>query len=296
MKRHLVVPILGGGLGNQLFQVAAAMRAGNNRLSNLRLNDRFLTAHYTKRVNRIPELGLPLRRIGPFGHLLVRALRWLNHVAPRVGILRQNAFWCYMCEPSDREIVIPFQTPASFLVVLDGYWQHSSYADGCLSQLRECLVRPALQGPNAADLAKVLESTESVALHVRRGDYVNDPSTRSFHGNCSEEYYYQAIELLNRRVRFDRIFVFSDDITWVSTHLSLGDNATYMNTDRALSDVEEFKLMARCHHFIIANSTFSWWAARLAMHREKVVIAPERWFAQAGGKERGLFPEDWVLI
>jgi hypothetical protein len=292
----MTIVILNGGLGNQLFQVSVGLYLSAKKGGVLRLNDQFLTAHKIKRPYLISALGLPLRRVGLMGRFGVKIVRQLARMAPQLNFLRRNVLWCYIQETQDETAGVPSHLDGSFVAILDGYWQLSSNTEGCLNYLRQYILARPFDDAGAAELASTVALQESVALHVRRKDYIDDPVTHSFHGNCTVEYYNRALGALRSRVALDHIFVFSDDISWAATHLSLGANVTFVNKDGRFSDVDEFLIMACCHHFIIANSTFSWWAARLAMYEHKVVIAPRRWFVHSDDKVNGLFPSDWNLV
>jgi Glycosyl transferase family 11. len=136
------------------------------------------------------------------------------------------------------------------------------------------------------ELRDLLGHKESVSLHVRRGDYVKIQNT--LHGL----YYGQAVEYMKEVYREPVFFVFSDDLEWVEQNLEIKGDVVYVNSDGKLQDYEELFLMSRCSSNIIANSTFSWWAAWLNPHGGKHVIAPRKWLS---GQE-GLIPESWTVI
>ena len=124
---------------------------------------------------------------------------------------------------------------------------------------------------------KIAQPKKSVALHVRRGDYVTNKSTNSFHGTCTVEYYQKAVDELTKRIGSISLFMFSDDIEWVRQNLKFPIPTTYVE-HADMPDYERMILMSHCEHNIIANSSFSWWGAWLNQNPEKIVIAPERWF------------------
>lgn len=136
------------------------------------------------------------------------------------------------------------------------------------------------------NLEDEIKKTNSVGIHVRRGDYVRT------HHELSMAYYRNAIKKMNSIKDEVKYYVFSDDISWVKTHLDGEGEFVWVNEDRQLADYEELILMSKCKDNIISNSTFSWWSAWLNDNDDKVVIAPRKWlYGQAG-----IIPEEWNVI
>jgi len=129
------------------------------------------------------------------------------------------------------------------------------------------------------DIIKDMQESNSIAIHIRRGDYVS-----YFHrfGMCSLEYYDKAIEEIVSKVENPKFFVFSDDPEWVKNNLIINYSHTYViyedNADSSYGSAELLAIMSNCKHFIIANSTFSWWGSWLGDYEEKIIIAPEPWY------------------
>lgn len=135
-----------------------------------------------------------------------------------------------------------------------------------------------------------------VAVHVRRGDYVEDARILSRHGICRRDYYEAAMNLLRVEAGECRFFVFSDDVDRVQEEFAGLQGLTYV---RGNSQEEDLHLMASCRHIVIANSTFSWWAAWLNRNQDKIVIAPLQWFGPELMEKldtRDLLPPDWRLL
>ena len=135
-----------------------------------------------------------------------------------------------------------------------------------------------------------------MSLHVRRGDYASDPNASAVHGLCSLDYYAAAVAHIGRFVPRPRYFVFSDDPTWASEHLKLpGDTVIVEHNDGATS-YEDLRLMSRCRHHVIANSSFSWWGAWLNPRADKIVVAPSRWLAETTRACPDICPTSWVRL
>lgn len=139
-----------------------------------------------------------------------------------------------------------------------------------------------------------IQSTNSVALHVRRGDYVSNKETSAFHGVCSTAYYQDAIAYLARKRSDLYFFIFSDDISWVKENLVINEfPVDYVEHNTNLAH-EDLRLMYFCKNNIIANSSFSWWGAWLNNHPDKIVIAPEKWNNIPGNNTE--LPDQWIRL
>jgi hypothetical protein len=143
------------------------------------------------------------------------------------------------------------------------------------------------------DLVSKIESCNSISLHVRRGDYVQNKITNQFHGLCSLKYYNNAIHYIEMKIKNIEIFVFSDDISWCKENLKYNLPIHFMDTNDAHSDLY---LMTKCKHNIIANSSFSWWGAWLNTNKEKIVIAPKQWFADQSVITQDIIPAQWIKL
>jgi hypothetical protein len=172
-----------------------------------------------------------------------------------------------------------------------GYWQYLSYYKNILPILKkELCVREEYYTAEFLDLRKQITESLSVSLHVRRQDYID----RDGFGCLLPKYYTAALEKIDGDV-----YIFSDDIEWCKENLTediLLRKVTFVN----LSDYLDLELMKACNHHILANSTFSWWAAILDEKIDGKVITPARWLMSAGrlsAKEMRLhYPEHWIKI
>ena len=127
-------------------------------------------------------------------------------------------------------------------------------------------------------------------MHIRRGDYVSNSKSNSIHGTCSLEYYREAVKIINEKYKNSIFFVFSDDISWKKENLLI-QNAVYI--DNKTIPHEDIYLMSLCKYNITANSSFSWWGAWLNQNKNKVVIAPKKWFLK---KENEIASKNWITI
>lgn len=173
----------------------------------------------------------------------------------------------------------------------NGYFQNEKYFKFFREDILNIFsLKEPLDEKNQSVL-DVIKSTNSVSVHVRRGDYVTLESASKFHGLCPIEYYEKAINYIAKQVKNPHFFLFSDDIGWVAKNLKINHSYTVIdfNQGKGYADLE---LMKNCKHNIIANSSFSWWGAWLNENPQKIVVAPEKWTAQKVEK-CDIIPRRW---
>jgi len=175
-------------------------------------------------------------------------------------------------------------------VDLSGYWQSKKYWEHCEQEIR-AMFKLKLEFELAAkEFINVHSNGKTpVSCHVRRTDYVS--MSHYFH-NLSVDWYREAMS------RFDdthQFFVMSDDIDYCKQHFTFQDNISFCG----FSDVMDFAIGVNCSHNIVANSSFSWWQQFLNTNPNKIVIAPKKWFAEAGEYNKTddlYYPNTWTLI
>tara|TARA_R110002096_G_scaffold269563_2_gene463414 strand:+ start:2200 stop:2913 length:714 start_codon:yes stop_codon:yes gene_type:complete len=161
-------------------------------------------------------------------------------------------------------------------VTLHGYFQSEKHFSDYEAGLREEFTLRNPKYPEELD-------DDYIGIHVRRGDYLNHPT---IHPTCSMEYYEEALSMLPDRP----VKVFSDDPKWCAKNFK-GDRFEISQRDF----MEDFELLSKCNYHIIANSSFSWWAAWLS--NSKKVIAPDKWFGPRGpGNAKDIIPTSWIKI
>lgn len=163
-------------------------------------------------------------------------------------------------------------------IYYDGYWQDPVYFSMLSETLRRAFVPRAVLSSANQEVAKLARESNSVAVHVRRGDYVTSPLASSYHGFLGVLYYQKAMRKIEEEVEAPRYFVFSDDPEWARNHLPGTSRTKIIDWNNGPRSVNDIYLMSCCKHNIIANSTFSWWGAWLNPNRAKIVVAPVRWF------------------
>lgn len=284
----MIVVKLIGGLGNQMFQYAIGRSLSLIHDVPLKLDisafedydDRAYSLKYFK-INGEIATALESARFTK-AKFLKRSFEKLKPYYRRSIIVE-------CCFDFDANIL---NAPGD--VYLDGYWQSEKYFAEIENIIRkEFAVKTAQEGKNL-ELAELIASTDSVSLHIRRGDYISDPETKKVHGICNLDYYSSCVEQLTEKLRNPHFFVFSDDPDWARDNLNLSYPMTLVNHNGMDKDYEDLRLMGQCKHHIIANSSFSWWGAWLCENPNKIVIAPERWFNDPNINTNDLIPNTWI--
>lgn len=228
--------------------------------------------------------------------LRVRALPATADMIPRPGFLGKvfNRLAPASMRSVFREAHFHFD-PAFFSVkppvYLKGYWQSWKYFEPVEDVIREDFAFSIGFDEKIREKAERLRNSNSVAMHFRRGDYTSSAAA-TYHGICGPEYYQRAAE----RYPGATFYIFTNDPTWVKDNLPGGIDYEILSGSLSSTQYEDLFLMSSCRHQIIANSSYSWWAAWLNRHEGKRVTAPRRWFLAEGLSADDLVPESWERI
>jgi hypothetical protein len=171
-----------------------------------------------------------------------------------------------------------------------GYWQNPLYFADIEDEIRnDFKFKLPLDEKNQLLLIDI-RKTNSVSLHIRRGDYIQDPLLG---GLCNMEYYQKAIKHINESIKSPKYFIFSNDMEWCKTNFEL-PNCEFVSWNNGASSYIDMQLMSACKHNIIANSSFSWWGAWLNNNTLKIVIGPKKWTNNTQIDTSRLFPTNWI--
>jgi len=177
---------------------------------------------------------------------------------------------------------------------IEWYFQSEKYFKEYEQEIRKdfnFIIKPSKKN---IDIIKIIENSNSVSLHIRRWDYLLNKN--SYIWFLWLEYYKKAIEIIKEKIEKPTFFIFSDDINWVKENLNINDNIYYIDWNKWKNSYEDMRLMSLCKHNIIANSTFSWWGAWLNKNKDKIVIAPKKWFNSDIRDYSDIIPEKWIKI
>ncbi|TLP47105.1 alpha-1,2-fucosyltransferase [Cohaesibacter sp. CAU 1516] len=279
-----------GGLGNQMFQYAAAF-AQARRL------DRKLLLHVVD-SNRLGHTTFGL------ANFALEADLWDCDAAKAFGLKRlfsrsknkHGDNW-----PGTHFRHFSLTTNEAIHAVkagcyLNGYFQSEDYFDSEIDGVRQQFSLSHLINDLAKDSLNTVSRPGSVSVHVRRGDYLYDPKVLKIHGIMEDHYYNGARALMEKMVPDCHFYIFSDDIEAADALTKHWSNRTLMPEAFRMHDLA---LMSQCNHHIIANSSFSWWGAWLNPKAHKQVIAPRRWFTRDHMQSTyidDICPQGWILI
>jgi hypothetical protein len=272
-----------GGLGNQMFQYATARSLAYRKRLPLLLDLSFLNANsnhtesFTARPysldiflgNKITVPCAPAKR-----HLREIKENWQQDSIP--------------------EILHPPESRESY--ILSGYFQKYPYFQSCKDKIKQDFRFRYPLDAEAKQISEQIQLTNSVCIHVRRGDYIR-PSTQAFHGIIDIDYIKHCIALASSQITNPDFYVFTDDPEWCNNHLPCLPNMVIASPELAgYKSSQHLQLMTKCKHFIISNSSYSWWAAWLSDYHKKTVWYPNRWYRNKDVNTTGLCPDDWIGI
>lgn len=291
----MIIDVIQGGLGNQMFQYAFGYALGRENGEKLYLD----FSHYKINKEREPLLlsfGIPFSENLSYGYFPRKMWTFwaeilTNMVQSKVFRYSYNEYkkghnkkvqWI---EEQTKEFSIYERNKKHKDSVVLGFWQNENYFKKYRMDLIKQFRPKHPYEPCVEELLAEAKNTNSVSLHIRRGDYLKLNITMSM------DYYERAIDHLKEQIENPKFFLFSDDIEWVKENLPLDENTTYVKIETKTRDIDEMMVMASCKHNIIANSTYSWWGAWLNDNEEKIVIAPKDGFIT-----ESLIPESWIKV
>ena len=287
----MIIVKLNGGLGNQMFQYALGKHLANKHRTKLKLDVSEYATHDLRRYElhrfKIKDEIISEEELNKYlyPNLLKRCFDILT-----------NKYFAYKIVTEKKFSFIPDTLNTRSKAYLIGYWQTEKYFKPIEFLIRECFL-PAIINETSRHLINQIENSNSVSIHIRRGDYVSNEHTNKIHGVCDMEYYDLAIEIVSRKIETPVFYIFSDDINWVKHNLNIKFQHHFVSNSMLQND-EEMNLMSLCKHNIIANSSFSWWGAWLNKFPHKIIIAPKRWYAdeKKNAETKDLIPDAWIRI
>jgi len=292
----MIISNLIGGLGNQMFQYAAGRALSLSKEVEFKLDVSDFDAyrlHQGFELQRVFCCPVQLANLDEVRSVLGWQSSSITRrilARPELAVFRRRSF---AVEPH-----FHFWDGINYVGVnsyLTGYWQTEKYFSGYSDVIRSDLsFKNPFNNINAC-VAEQINGVSAVSLHVRRGDYVNNPKTTANHGVCSLDYYLSAIQYIAERVAKPEFFIFSDDPAWVKDNINIDFPSRYIDHNQGAESYNDMRLMSLCKHHIIANSSFSWWGAWLNPDPNKIVVAPRKWFANSNDVS-DLFPDAWVSL
>ena len=281
--RNLVAVKLSGGLGNQMFTYAGGLALATRLGGELRFDLRSYRQHGSRPL-QLGAFRIALPEYTPIWWKLQRLTRRMTNGRWRPGPER-------LAEESDFE---PGYFDLTLPCYIRGFFQSWRYFAGYETVVRAAFDTARLATPRTAEIERAIGAEECpVMVHVRRGDYHQAPTIATLLGRA---HYDAARSELEARGLKPKYFLFSDDLADAASLLSDWPNVTPVD---GLDNLETLRVMSLCRHHIIANSSFSWWAAWLGAAPDKIVIAPKTWFGPDYERELDMdarIPPDWIRV
>ncbi|MCY7332475.1 MAG: alpha-1,2-fucosyltransferase [Pseudanabaena sp. CAN_BIN31] len=293
----MILVKLQGGLGNQMFQYATARRLAEKHSTILKLDltefESYKLRKYDLHCFHIWEYLATKSEINDIVYSHNNLNKFKQKVSLKLGFKKyKNSNWIIEKQfHFDPDIL---EAPNNIL--LEGYWQSEKYFADISDILRREFVVKYQQDSQSQRFAELIQSTESVSLHVRRTDYVQNTLTNKIHGTCDQDYYDRSVGYISDRVSNPHFFIFSDEPQWARDNLKLSFPTTIVDCNDSSRNYEDLRLMSMCKHNIIANSSFSWWGGWLNLNPKKLVIAPQKWFNDETRNTQDIIPEQWIKM
>jgi len=293
----MIITHISGGLGNQMFQFAAGYslaRFKETRLmldtsdyARVRMHDGFLLDRVFDIKADVAGPGDTISVLGLFGiPLAFRVFKKIRKGVLIGGYVRERQPFVYRPD---------FFETAPADCYLHGSWQSERYFAHEIEAIKTMYTfKPRAIPDEVKRLGEEAGRQNSVAIHVRRGDFANDPKLNRIYGTCGTDYYERAMACMRQRVDRPHFYLFSDEPTWVRQHFQL-DGCTVVDAGMHYGSWNDMFLMSRCRHNITANSTFSWWGAWLNSNPHKIVVTPREWDL-VGTDMPDLIPHSWVRV
>lgn len=289
-----IVNIL-GGLGNQMFQyaLALALQYQCKYMSEVRIDPRAFRGypiHNGYELKRIFNVEIPEATIS---EVMKVAYPYLNYrIWQLCRLLPKRSTMKYEWKSMAYDESVLIDTRDRYLI---GYWQTERYFRSIRNEILKAFAFPSFTSNSQNEtLSKELQQRRSIAIHIRRGDYLKISNTS---GICTIDYYKKAIAYMQEYSSPELFAIFSDDIDWCMEQFGaiIGNtDIRFVNWNKGKESYRDMQLMSLCKHNIIANSSFSWWGAWLNNNPNKIVIAPSRWMNSEGWSE--IIPKDWITI
>lgn len=303
----MIIAEIFAGLGNQMFQYAAARALAERLQTPLKLNisgyEKNILYPFDLNKFNITATAASKKEIG-------QAVSLPDNPLIRNWLLLSEKF---KAESFKRAIVrekhFHFTNElanATRNTYVFGHWQSEKYFKEYENIIRkEFTLREDIE--DRIELIQQIQQSNSVSLTIRRGDYLQHPDLNLYGDKLT--YHYQAVNFITEKITQPHFFVFSDDIEWVKNNLQIAHRTTYVSE---IHPGEAYKLnpkrhqdlllMSTCKHHIITNSTFAWWGAWLSIYPSKIVIAPSQWFGDSfilfgeHPNTKDILPDTWIRL
>ncbi|MFH1052416.1 MAG: alpha-1,2-fucosyltransferase [bacterium] len=274
----MIIINLKGGLGNQMFQYAFGRNLALKKKTSLKLDLTYLMDRTPRKYFQFRDYELDIFKID--AKIVNDDFIQKNNLP----VLKEPHFHFF-----PKALSLPGD------LYLDGYWQSEKYFIENENIIKEDFCFKNKLSEEVKIYAEQILNSNSVCLHVRHG-FVNNRKDRLYHGFVGIKYINKAINLINSTIENPEYFIFSDNHDWCSDNIKTDFPIHHVEKEIELENKDYFQLMTLCKHYIISNSSFSWWGAWLCRNPGKIVIAPKRWFRFSMNNTKDLLPDNWIKI
>ncbi|MFZ4712642.1 MAG: alpha-1,2-fucosyltransferase [Bacteriovoracaceae bacterium] len=272
-----------GGMGNQMFQYAMAFALAKRSKQEFKIDNSSLLSHgeRTFDLNHF-HISAELASLRDFSKL---GMSFLSY--PLIKLKKHPKYYLEK-DFSFNQNIFDNKSP----IYLNGYFQSDKYFLDFENDIRKELTFKTDLNDIEKKFLEIIHSTTAISVHVRRGDYVQNPILAPLPLN----YYEKSINKMLEHISNPTFFVFSDDLQWVKENLKIRHPVIYVEGNTGKNSFRDMRLMRFCQHHIIANSSFSWWGAWLNPEPNKIVFAPKEWFIDKVINDKDLIPSTWIKI
>lgn len=287
------VVIIFNGLGNQMSQYAFYLQKYNINKSTYFIQ--FCKDHNGLELDKVFGINTKEVLIQKILYILFRILLTdkFKFISSPIKLLLNLLDCKIVRENFDYNFKEKFMKPSRGITFYYGGWHAENY----FLQSKETILKEfnftELDDEENLLIKTKIKETNSVSLHVRRGDFLNAANINLFGDVCTLNYYTKAVELIESKVSNPHFFVFSNDLIWVKEKFKI-KNVTYIDCNSGNNSWKDMCLMSLCKHNIIANSTFSWWGAWLNKKSDKIVVSPSRFLKN--DEFTDVYPDSWTKI
>lgn len=291
----MIVVKIQGGLGNQLFQFALALSLkAINHEQKIAIDKTVYKTNNKKITDR--ENLIYAFNIEDFSEATLKDFERKNAFFKMIDYLF-NKNNCSIINESSKTL-IPSVLNCEPNTYLNGYWQSYKYFEKITSEIKKQFsLKNTLTTNSLKQKEIILAKPLSIGVHIRRGDYISKYA--NIYAHLSLDYYYKGINHIKKKLNKENVsvFVFSDEIEWCKQNFKSTDDVFFIDDKANKPDYEDLFLMSYCGHNIIANSSYSWWAAWINSNADKIIVAPNNWYrVQEPQFNERIYPPTWTVL
>lgn len=272
----MIRSVIQAGFGNQLFQYATGYALAQKLGQDLELDISFFGYQAKLAPSNLRVCLLDKLNIGDVSRVNSPSTYWQYKLKSKLPLgipsIVNGKLVPFICEdiPNCRmDQSQLFSKVTDVGACLFGFWQNTVYFEPYLADIRKHFVPNYEISREVTELQRKIEGSNSVGVHIRRGDFVG------LGWDKGASYYQEGMDSLKERFENVHFFIVTDDVKWVNEQFGDLSDITIIDVNTPMKDIDEFYLLSSCHHQIISESTFGWWAAYLNPHKDRVIICPE---------------------